>query len=101
MLIFFNLAHAVLERILLLYYAISGDTCPLLHRLALCATLAYVAFPYDLIADAYPVLGLLDDILLLAVAAVSLLGCIDARVKVLAEFKAHQLLSKTGTTKEH
>ncbi|WP_105258628.1 DUF1232 domain-containing protein [Pseudoalteromonas sp. T1lg88] len=89
-----NLAHAVLARILLLYYAISGDTCTPLHRLALCATLAYVAFPYDLITDTYPSLGLLDDILLLAVAAVSLLAFIDARVKVLAELKAHQLLLK-------
>ncbi|WP_105254362.1 DUF1232 domain-containing protein [Pseudoalteromonas sp. T1lg75] len=86
--------HATLTRTLHLYYAISSERCTQLHRLALAVTLVYVAFPYDLLPDSSSVLGLLDDTLLLTSAAISLLGYIDARVKVIAGLQAHQLLLK-------
>ncbi|WP_283247834.1 DUF1232 domain-containing protein [Pseudoalteromonas sp. BDTF-M6] len=91
---FFDRLHATLTRALLLYYAIRGDKCTLIHRLALVTTMAYTLFPYDLLADTSPMPGLLDDALLLTAAAISLLGCIDARIKIIAGLKAHQLLLK-------
>eukprot|EP00882_Tetradesmus_deserticola_P011361 GHRQ01012019.1.p1 GENE.GHRQ01012019.1~~GHRQ01012019.1.p1 ORF type:complete len:256 (+),score=74.39 GHRQ01012019.1:425-1192(+) len=56
---------ALKRDVLALYYAVHDPRTPLLSKLLPCLVLAYALSPLDLIPDFIPVLGLLDDMLLL------------------------------------
>ncbi|KAG1657509.1 hypothetical protein FOA52_003746 [Chlamydomonas sp. UWO 241] len=62
----FNLAVKALKRdVLALYYAVHDERTPLLAKILPWVVVAYAVSPIDLIPDFIPVIGLLDDLLLL------------------------------------
>ncbi len=59
-----NRARALKTELVALYYAARDPRTPWYARLVMLATLAYAASPIDLIPDFIPVLGYLDDLIL-------------------------------------
>ncbi|MCC3158460.1 DUF1232 domain-containing protein [Hymenobacter sp. 15J16-1T3B] len=57
-------ARALKSELVALYYAARDPRTPWYARLVMLATLAYAASPIDLIPDFIPVLGYLDDLIL-------------------------------------
>ena len=51
--------------VLVIYYALQSPTLPTKDKAKIIAALAYLIFPLDLIPDAIPVVGILDDAALL------------------------------------
>jgi uncharacterized membrane protein YkvA (DUF1232 family) len=62
-------AHSLKQQILALFYACSDPDTPRMSRWLALAVIAYALSPVDLIPDFIPVLGYLDDVILLP------LGC--------------------------
>ena len=64
-----NFFHLILSKlvywILVIYYALQSPTLPTKDKAKIIAALAYLIFPLDLIPDAIPVVGVLDDTALL------------------------------------
>ena len=63
-----------------LYYACKDSRVPWYVKLLATCVIAYALSPIDLIPDFIPVLGLLDDLILLPLAIVSILKLIPADV---------------------
>ena len=61
-------AHALKRESLALYYASRDPRTPWYAKVLAAAIVAYAVSPIDLIPDFIPVLGLLDDVLLLPAA---------------------------------
>jgi uncharacterized membrane protein YkvA (DUF1232 family) len=59
-----NKARALKREILALYYAYTGGNLPLSAKLMVALTLAYALSPIDLIPDFIPIIGYLDDLLI-------------------------------------
>ncbi|WP_197748870.1 YkvA family protein [Hymenobacter sp. BT18] len=59
-----NRARALKSELVALYYAARDPRTPWYARLVMLVTLAYAASPIDLIPDFIPVLGYLDDLVL-------------------------------------
>ncbi|QJX48035.1 DUF1232 domain-containing protein [Hymenobacter taeanensis] len=59
-----NRARALKSELVALYYAARDPRTPWHARLVMLVTLAYAASPIDLIPDFIPVIGYLDDLLL-------------------------------------
>lgn len=62
------LARFLPDCVVLLRRVLGEPRVPRLHKLALAAALAYLAFPLDLVPDVLPVAGQLDDVLVVALA---------------------------------
>lgn len=58
-------AKTLKKEILVLYYAYQNPLLPLLPKLLIISTVAYALSPIDLIPDFIPVLGYLDDLIIL------------------------------------
>ena len=52
------------ETLRVLVYALSDERTPLLSKILISITIAYALSPLDLIPDFIPILGLLDDLLI-------------------------------------
>jgi uncharacterized membrane protein YkvA (DUF1232 family) len=58
-------AKALKQQVLAVYYATQDPECPCLAKCLALFTLAYALSPLDLIPDFIPILGILDDLILL------------------------------------
>ena len=66
-----DLARRIKHDVLTVYFVARNPNTPLLVRLMALAVAAYALSPIDLIPDFIPVLGYLDDVILLPLAAVN------------------------------
>ena len=60
--------RGVLERLLWLYHAVRDPATQGWAKLAIIGALAYLLFPLDAVADPTPLVGLLDDVGVIAAA---------------------------------
>jgi uncharacterized membrane protein YkvA (DUF1232 family) len=75
--------------VLVIYYALQASTLSVKDKAKIIAALAYLVFPLDLIPDAIPLAGILDDGALLY-ALFRLFVTIDDSVKAQARAKVRQ-----------
>lgn len=73
---------------LVVYYALQSPTLSAKDKAKIVAALAYLILPVDLIPDAIPVVGIIDDAAILW-AIFKLLVVIDEEVKLKAREKVH------------
>ncbi|SDX35382.1 YkvA family protein [Hymenobacter psychrophilus] len=73
-------ARALKTELVALYYAARDPRTPWYARLVMVATLAYAASPIDLIPDFIPVLGYLDDLILVPAGIALSLRLVPAEV---------------------
>lgn len=79
--------------VLVIYYALQSPTLPTKDKAKIIAALAYLIFPLDLIPDAIPVVGILDDATLLF-ALFRLFVSIDDSIRAQAREKTRQWFSE-------
>ncbi len=79
-------AFALRRETLALYFALRDPRTPLLARIVAAAVVAYALSPIDLIPDFIPVLGMLDDLILVPLGIALCLRLIPS--PVLAEARA-------------
>ena len=88
-----NIFHLILSKlsywILVIYYALQSPTLPTKDKAKIIAALTYLVFPLDLIPDAIPVVGVLDDGALLF-ALFRLFVTIDDSIRAQAREKTRQ-----------
>lgn len=87
-------AAALKTDVLVVFFAARDPLAPLLLRLAALAVAAYALSPIDLIPDFIPVLGLLDDLLLVPLGLWLVLRWMPPDVLERARLRAHALLQK-------
>ncbi len=87
-------ARALKRESLALYYVARDPRTPWYAKLLATAIVAYAVSPIDLIPDFIPVLGLLDDLLLLPVGIWLVLRLLPATVMVEARERARQTLER-------
>ncbi|WP_175991496.1 YkvA family protein [Bacillus sp. Marseille-Q1617] len=87
-------AKKLKQQILVLYLAYKDDRVPWYARLFTACVVAYALSPVDLIPDFIPVLGYLDDVILVPVGIVFALKMIPDEVIVECERKAEEMLKK-------
>ena len=75
--------------VLVIYYALQSPSLPTKDKVKIIAALAYLLFPLDLIPDAIPVVGILDDGALLF-ALFRLFVTIDDSIRLQAREKTRQ-----------
>jgi uncharacterized membrane protein YkvA (DUF1232 family) len=76
-----KISTVLLFYILILFYLVSDKSVPVKTRIIFIATLGYVIFPSDLVADILPGLGFTDDAALIAYAISSASGYITPELK--------------------
>ena len=81
-------ARALKEQALVVYYAARDPRTPWPVRLLALAVAAYALSPIDLIPDFIPVLGYLDDVILLPLGVALVVRWLPAEVMELARAKA-------------
>ena len=88
-----NIFNLILSKlvywILVIYYALQSPTFPTKDKAKIIAALAYLIFPLDLIPDAIPVVGILDDAALLF-ALFRLFVTIDDSIRAQAREKTRR-----------
>jgi uncharacterized membrane protein YkvA (DUF1232 family) len=90
-------AAALKTDVLVVFFAARDPLAPLLLRLAALAVAAYALSPVDLIPDFIPVLGLLDDLLLVPLGLWLVLRWMPPDVLERARRHAHALLQKPNS----
>lgn len=91
-----NRARLLKKQILTLYYASSDPAMPLLPKILAALTIAYALSPVDLIPDFIPVLGYLDDLILLPGLIALTVKSIPKDVWARAEHRAEEEPLKLG-----
>ncbi len=76
------------KEILALYYAYQDPKLPLLPKILIISTVAYALSPIDLIPDFIPVLGYLDDLIILPIMISLSLKLIPAEIMKASREKA-------------
>lgn len=76
------------KEILALYYAYQDPKLPLLPKLLIISTVAYALSPIDLIPDFIPVIGYLDDLIILPLMISLSLKLIPAEIMEVSREKA-------------
>ena len=74
---------------LVVYYALQSPALPKKDKAKIIAALAYLILPFDLLPDAIPVVGVIDDAAILW-AVLRLLVVIDDSIKVQAAERVRQ-----------
>ena len=74
---------------LVVYYALQSPALPKKDKAKIVAALAYLLLPFDLLPDAIPVVGVIDDAAILW-AVLRLLVVIDDSIKAQAAERVHQ-----------
>lgn len=92
-----NLIHLILSKltylVLVIYYALQSPTLPMKDKAKIIAALTYLVFPLDLIPDAIPIVGVLDDGALLF-ALFRLFVTIDDSIRAQAREKTRRLFGE-------
>ena len=79
----------VVEKALLLYYAMQEEKAPAWAKATIAAALGYFIVPLDAIADLTPAVGYADDLGVLALAVAAVATYINADVRKKADEKMH------------
>ncbi|MBL8384790.1 MAG: DUF1232 domain-containing protein [Burkholderiales bacterium] len=87
-------ARALKRETLALYYAVRDPRTPWLARLVAGAVVAYALSPIDLIPDFIPVLGYLDDLVLVPLGIALALRLVPAEVLAQARTRAASALER-------
>ena len=96
-------ARALMRDVLAIYIAVRDPRIPLGVKLLALATVAYVFSPIDLIPDFIPVIGYLDDLVLVPMAIWVILRftpeivIAECRVKAKKQFVGNEAVSVFGT----
>lgn len=80
------------RQIFILYYACKDDRVPLYAKVFIACVVAYAFSPIDLIPDFIPILGYLDDVILLPLGIMLALKMIPKNVLSECEVKAEELM---------
>jgi uncharacterized membrane protein YkvA (DUF1232 family) len=89
-----SLAQQLKQQTLIVYFAARDPRTPVLARILALMIAAYALSPIDLIPDFIPVLGYLDELVLLPLGLALVLRLIPADVLISAHAQADQVLSK-------
>lgn len=81
----------VIERVLLLYYAMKKPDCPAWAKATIIGALAYFIMPADLVPDILPMIGYTDDLAVLASAIATVISLIDDDVRLKAAKRLSQI----------
>lgn len=76
----FRRIRATGKNLIVAWYAMRNPATPLIAKLLLAALALYVISPIDLLPDAFPVLGWVDDISMLAFVLPALLNLLPADI---------------------
>lgn len=87
-------ARQLKHEITALYYAYQNPKLPLLSKIMIITTIAYALSPIDLIPDFIPVLGYLDDLIILPLLISVSLRLIPKSIMQEARHKAQQTALK-------
>ena len=87
-------ARGLKAETMVLYFAVRDPRTPLVAKLVAAAVVAYALSPIDLIPDFIPVLGLLDDALLLPLGIALALRLMPPAVLAEARLKAQEALAR-------
>jgi uncharacterized membrane protein YkvA (DUF1232 family) len=87
-------ARALKKEIYALYYAARDNRTPWYAKGLILFTVAYAMSPVDLIPDFIPVLGYLDDLIIIPACIALCLRLIPGEVMATARQRAHQQLLK-------
>lgn len=90
-------AQQIKRDVLTVYFAARDSRTPLLVRLLALVVAAYALSPIDLIPDFIPVLGYLDDLILLPLGILLVIKFTPAEVIQSSRAKAQQLVDKPGS----
>ena len=85
--------HALKREAVALYFAARDPRTPLVAKLLAVAVVAYALSPIDLIPDFIPVIGLLDDLVLLPLGIALVLRLIPPEAMADARAKAESVLA--------
>ena len=85
--------HALKREAVALYFAARDPRTPLIAKLLAVALVAYALSPIDLIPDFIPVIGLLDDLVLLPLGIALVLRLIPPEAMADARAKAESVLA--------
>ncbi|MEZ5701506.1 MAG: YkvA family protein [Burkholderiaceae bacterium] len=80
-----TLSVAIRGDVLRLWYALGHPDAPAWLKAATAAMLLYVVSPFDLIPDVLPVIGVLDDVVLVTLALRWLLARLPAHIRQYAD----------------
>ena len=87
-------AHALKGDTMVLYFAVRDPRTPLAAKLVAMAVVAYALSPIDLIPDFIPILGWLDDLILLPLGIALALRLIPAPVMADARDRAAAVMQR-------
>jgi len=90
-------AQNIKRDVLTVYFAARDNRTPLLVRLLALAVAAYALSPIDLIPDFIPVLGYLDDLVLLPLGIFLVIKLTPAEVIESSRAKAQQLVQRPSS----
>lgn len=82
------------EQTLIVYYAARDPRMPISARVLALLVAAYALSPVDLIPDFIPIVGLIDDILIIPAGLWLVLQLTQAEVIAVAEIKARESINK-------
>lgn len=87
-------AKKLKKQIIILYYAYKDKRVPLYAKVFTACVVAYAFSPIDLIPDFIPILGYLDDVILLPIGILIALKMIPKDVIADCEVKAKEVMNK-------
>jgi len=87
-------AHSLKRETMALYYAARDPRTPLAARIVAAAVVAYALSPIDLIPDFIPVLGLLDDLILVPLGIALALRLVPAEAMAEGRARADAALAR-------
>lgn len=88
-------AKRLKRQIFILYYACKDDRVPWYAKVFIACVVAYAFSPIDLIPDFIPILGYLDDVILLPIGIMLALKMIPKDILSECEVKAKELEGKS------
>ncbi|WP_129688213.1 YkvA family protein [Gottfriedia acidiceleris] len=91
-------AKKLKRQVFTLYYACKDERVPWYAKVFIASVVAYAFSPIDLIPDFIPILGYLDDVILVPLGIIISLKLIPKNVKVDCEIKAEEMM-KNGKPK--
>ncbi len=87
-------ARSIKRDVLAIYFAARDPRAPMLARLLALAVAAYALSPIDLIPDFIPILGYLDDLLIVPLGILLVIRLLPAPVLASARAKADALIAR-------
>lgn len=93
-----EVARRIRRDAMTVYFAARDPRTPLLVRLLALAVAAYALSPIDLIPDFIPVLGYLDDLILLPLGIVLVIRFTPVEVIEASRAKAHEIAARPTST---